>query len=33
MPALLRAVNGLTPEQLKRLQDQASQMRKEGGSS
>ncbi|MBX3408231.1 MAG: helix-turn-helix transcriptional regulator, partial [Phycisphaeraceae bacterium] len=29
MPALLRAVKGLTPEQLKRLQDQAAKMRKE----
>jgi len=33
MPALLRAANGLTPEQLKRLQDQASQMRREGDPS
>jgi transcriptional regulator with XRE-family HTH domain len=30
MPALLRAVNGLTPAQLKRLQEQASKMKREG---
>jgi transcriptional regulator with XRE-family HTH domain len=33
MPALLRAVKGLTPEQLKKLQDQASKMRREGDPS
>lgn len=33
MPALLRAVKGLTPEQLKKLQDQAAKMRKEGDPS
>lgn len=31
MPALLRAVKGLTQEQLKRLQTHASRMRREGG--
>lgn len=33
MPALLRAAKGLTPLQLKRLQDHASRMRREGDRS
>jgi transcriptional regulator with XRE-family HTH domain len=33
MPALLRAVKGLTPEQIRRLQDQANKMRDEGGGA
>lgn len=33
MPALLRAAKGLTPEQLKKLQEQAAKMRKEGDPS
>lgn len=33
MPALLRAVKGLTPEQIRKLQDQARKMRDEGGGA
>jgi transcriptional regulator with XRE-family HTH domain len=33
MPALLRAVKGLTPEQIRKLQEQAKKMRDAGGDA